>query len=63
VEVAMIYIIWPEKRAVSDEEIASWYSDAVANGEIGPSYVPEMDSEKMAAALEDIGVLTVGKKP
>ncbi len=59
-----VRLVYPEKRVVSNETIAQWYRDAVANDEIAPDY---LSTEKhptvrdMAAALMDAGIITVGE--
>ena len=58
-----VFIIWPEKRWVSEEKITTWFSDAVANGRIAPHYLRAKTTEEMAAALDDAGYLTVGRPP
>lgn len=55
-----IRIVWPEKRIVTEEQIATWYSDAVANGEATAGIT---DPLKQALALDDAGIITVGGKP
>ena len=57
----MIRIIWPEKRFVSDDTIAEWFADRVADNEIAPQYLGAKDTETMARALEDAGIITRGK--
>jgi hypothetical protein len=54
------HTIWPENRYVSEEQIRSWYADAVANGE---TELTELrDPEDMAHELSWIGVITLGHR-
>ena len=53
-----IHIVYPEHRTVSEDQIESWYADAKADGLIEGRH--ETVREK-ANALDDIGVITVGK--
>lgn len=55
---ASIYIIYPEKRWVSAEQITSWYLDAVANGQVQNRHC--IRTWDMAGELEDIGLITRG---
>jgi hypothetical protein len=59
----MIYIVWPEKRYVTDEQINVWYEDAVANDEIDAPYLDAKTPEAKAEALEDAGLLSIGREP
>lgn len=54
------FIIWPERRWVSRETIATWYADAVANQEVAPPFAPDHDTAAQAAALDDAGKITLG---
>lgn len=59
-----IYIVYPEKRWVYDETIITWFTDAVADGLIDTTHNWKTeDVKEMAAILEDIGHITVGKHP
>ena len=58
-----VFIIWPERKWVSEEKIATWFSDAVANDLIAPHYLSAKTTEEMAKALDDAGYLTVGNPP
>lgn len=51
-------IVWPERRAVSDEWIAMQYSDAVANGDCDAGMVSVGD---MAAELHEAGLITLSR--
>ena len=53
-----IFIIYPERRWVALDKIESMYCDAVANNEIAPGL---RDQHEMAAALEDMGWITIGE--
>ena len=55
-----IYIIYPERRWISEQKLASWYADAVANMEAEPG---ARTVREMAAALEDIGFITRAEAP
>lgn len=52
-------IIWPERRFVSESQIRTWYSDAVANGEAEETDL--RDPEEMARELSSIGIITLGR--
>lgn len=58
-----VRLIYPERRVVSNETIATWYADAIANNEIGPDYkgFEKHEIRKMAMALSDAGKITVGE--
>jgi len=58
-----VRLVYPEKRVVSDETIAMWYADAVANNDIGPDYkgFEKHEIRNMASALMDAGIITVGE--
>jgi hypothetical protein len=58
----MIYIVWPEKRYVTDDQIDVWYEDAVANDEIDAHYLGAETTQAKAEALDDAGLLTIGKQ-
>lgn len=59
----MIYIIYPEERYISDAQVTSWFTDAVANGDVSKVDRPgELTTNEMAAALEDAGLITRGRK-
>ena len=55
-------IIWPERRSVSTSQIEGWYDDAVANGEIDDDYLDAETVDRKAAALDDAGIITLGRK-
>ena len=55
---AYFYLVYPEKRWVSEDQILIWGADAVENGDI--ENVPDGHVLDALAALEDIGVLTYG---
>lgn len=55
-----IRIIYPEVRIVDDEEIISWYNDAVANNQIDAE--DNLTVYDMAMVLEDIGHITMGRR-
>lgn len=56
-----VFIIWPDKRYVSLAQIKVWYSDAVANGDMGAKYLDLLDPWKMAEGLSDAGIITLGQ--
>jgi hypothetical protein len=56
----MTYIIYPEYRCVDDRTIAGWYADAVANHEVEDETATTV--EEMAAALDDAGIITRGRR-
>lgn len=55
-----IFIIWPERRFVSDQQIESWFLDAVADAQIGPDRFHAESVREKAEALEDAGFITLG---
>jgi len=56
------YIIWPERRFVSEETIAMWFSDALANEEIDAELARVTDPEMMARELHYAGLITLGRR-
>ncbi len=58
-----VYLVYPEKRWVSVATIRGWYHDACANGDIADEFLgqPDHDWTSQAAALEDAGLITLGK--
>ena len=56
-----VRIIWPERRFVSAEQIESWFADAVANNEIAPDRLSVKTIREKAEALDDTGMITLGK--
>ena len=59
----MIYIVYPERRFVTDEQMATWFADAVANQEIHPDHLGAKTPEAMALALSDAGFITTAQPP
>jgi len=59
----MIYIVYPERKFVSEETIAGWFADAVENREISPEYLGATDLETMIRALNDAGIITTARSP
>lgn len=55
------YIIWPEKRWVSEATLWGWYDDAVANCQIAEEYLFAHDLETARRALSDAGLITCGE--
>jgi hypothetical protein len=51
-------IIWPERRVVSEEQIKTWYLDAVDNGDVNNLGVT--DPKSMAMELHSAGLITLG---
>lgn len=51
-------IIWPQRRVVDEEQIRTWYEDAVANGDAEETNLT--DPYDMAKELENIGIITLG---
>ena len=52
------FIVYPEKRVVSSEEMLSWAKDAIANEEIeGPE---DLTVEELALQLSREGLITLG---
>jgi hypothetical protein len=58
---AKFWIVWPEQRFVSADQIRTWYSDAVANGEMAREYLDLTDVGRMAEGLSDAGMITLGQ--
>lgn len=52
-------IIWPERRIVGEDQIRTWYDDAVANGETDK--IDLRDPDEMARELSNIGTITLGR--
>jgi hypothetical protein len=55
------YILWPERRWVSEGTLRGWYLDAVDNGEIADEYLHAHDLQTMRRALSDAGHITLGQ--
>lgn len=55
-------LVYPERRVVSEDTIETWYSDALANGEVEPTPTEPSVFEK-AAALDDSGIITISGLP
>lgn len=55
------YIIYPENRFVTSSQMKMWYYDAVANDEIAREYLDLDDTARMAEALSDAGIITLGQ--
>lgn len=53
-------VIWPERRRVSEEQICSWYDDAMANGELDDGDYFEETVNQKAMALHRAGIVTLG---
>jgi hypothetical protein len=55
------HILWPERNTVAASKISMWYSDAVANGELGDDYLGISDDTPylQALALHKEGVITL----
>jgi hypothetical protein len=51
-------MIWPERRRISEHQIKTWYSDAVANGDTDPGL---NDPDEMARELDSIGYATFSR--
>lgn len=52
-------VIWPERREVTAEKIASWYADAADNKEVDGL---ETNALAQAKALHDAGLITLGTR-
>ncbi len=57
----MYEILYPKRRYVSAATIEGWFSDAAADEMIDPTYLGTTDVETMAVALEDVGMITLGR--
>lgn len=55
----MFWVIWPERRHITEGQMRLWYADAVANGEVENTTCT--DVEAMARELSNAGVLTLGR--
>lgn len=55
------WIIYPENRFVSEQQMKTWYFAAAANGDIAREYLDLTDVAKMAEALGDAGLITLGQ--
>jgi len=59
-----VYIVFPEKRWVSDEIITDWFRDAIKDGVIVSAHPWKTAGiMEMALLLEDVGYITIGKPP
>ena len=58
-----IYLVYPEKRWVENQEIETWYLDAIDNSLIKMGQAKARNVDEMAEVLEDIGIITRGKPP
>jgi len=54
------FIVYPERRWVSEAKVITWYRDAVANGEITDRTKLVRVSD-MLSELEDAGLVTQGR--
>jgi len=52
------FILWPERRIVSADQIDTWYSDARANGELDDDG-SATDPLDQALALDRVGLITL----
>lgn len=57
------YIVWPEEGLVSAAKIVGWFEDAVADGKIEEDYLDAKFPQEMAQALDNAGIITLGKEP
>jgi hypothetical protein len=55
-------ILWPERRIVSAEQIAVWYDDARANGDLWKDAADTQDPHEQALALHDAGLITLARQ-
>src|SRR5258708_1745243 len=55
-----VYIIWPEKRTISKDQLWMWYMDGISNGDIAEEYIGAHDLETVCRALSDAGTVTFG---
>lgn len=63
------YLVYPEKRTVTEDQLRMWHADAQADGDIS-MYLEGVDYPKGGVVkiediifdLEDLGVITVGKQ-
>ena len=62
---ATFRLLWPEPRVVSEARIRTWFADARENGELDTCLaneaVAENDAYLMARALDDAGLITIGR--
>jgi hypothetical protein len=55
-------IIWPERRWVNAAKIETWFSDAVANGDLSEEFATDVvDVEDKARELDSLGYITLGR--
>lgn len=50
-------ILYPEARVVSDKQILTWYSDAVANEQVDDA--GSVSAEQAASILHEAGLITL----
>lgn len=63
------YLVYPEKRTVTEAQLRMWHADAQANGNIG-MYLEGVDYprggvvkiEDIIFDLENLGVITLGRQ-
>lgn len=55
-------IVYPEIKNISDEKIEMLFADAVANMTIGFEYLGAKTVMEKARALDDAGIITLGKE-
>lgn len=59
-----VYIVYPEKRWMSDETIISWFKDGIADGMISAEEGKQCHTIlDMARLLADVGYITIGNPP
>lgn len=52
-------LLYPERRVVSERQIKTWYSDAVANDEVDDKTCTDVID--MAKELSSAGIITLGR--
>jgi len=58
----MFFMIWPERRWITSQQVMTWYRDAVANDQV-EDVAGDDDVEMMLNQLAWAGLITLGKPP
>jgi hypothetical protein len=54
-------VVWPRKGKMTASRIVILFSDAVANRQIACEHLGSRTTREMAEALDDAGIITLGK--
>ena len=53
------YMIWPEKKIVSEDKLVALYLETLRDGELEPKHLRAKTVEEIAVVLTDVGRITV----